>query len=46
MTQQSFARRQTGARVAIVILTDPAVLRIGLLAAGVSTLLLVVAAVL
>ncbi|GAA3918169.1 hypothetical protein [Actinoplanes auranticolor] len=46
MADNSFAPRETGARVAIMILGDPAMLRIAALAAGVSALLLAVAAVL
>jgi hypothetical protein len=46
MAQHSVARRPTGTRLTILILSDPAVLRIAVLAIGVSALLLAVAAVL
>jgi hypothetical protein len=46
MADNGFARRETGARVAIMILGDPAMLRIAVLAAGVSALLLAIAAAL
>jgi len=46
MADNSYARRETGARVAVMILSDPAVLRIAVLAAGVSALLLAIAAAL
>ena len=46
MADNSFAQRETGARVAIMILGDPAMLRIAVLAAGVSALLLAIAAAL
>ena len=46
MTDHGHAHRATGARVALTILADPAMLRIAGLAAGVCALLLVVAAAL
>ncbi|GAA3343248.1 hypothetical protein GCM10020358_81230 [Amorphoplanes nipponensis] len=44
MADNGVARRGTGARTTMLILSDPAVLRIGLSAAGIAALLLAVAA--
>ena len=46
MADNSLARRPTGARVTMMILSDPAMLRVAVLAIGVAALLLAIAAVL